>query len=200
MSPDALFKLTYGLYLLSVREGGRDNGCVINTAVQVSSDPLRLSISVAKSNLTCEMLAASGRFALSTFTEDTPFSLFQRFGLQSGRTADKFAGFDRAARSDDGLLYLTEANMYLTAQVTDQLDLGSHVLFLAEPIHSAVLSDRPTCSYDYYRTHIKPRPQTAPKKGWVCTVCGFVYEGDEVPDDYICPLCKHGKEAFVPVT
>lgn len=200
MSPEVLYKLSYGLYLLSAQENGKDNGCIINTAVQVAGDPLLLSVSVAKRNLTCEMIAATGRFDLSTLTEDAPFSLFQRFGMQPGREIDKFAGFDEVERSANGLLYLKSANMYLSAQVTESIDLGSHTLFIAEPVEGRVLSERPSCTYDYYRSHIKPQPQAAPKKGWVCTVCGFVYEGEEVPDDYICPLCNHGKEAFVPVT
>ena len=202
MSPEVLFRLSYGLYLLSVRENGRDNACVINTAVQVASDPLLLSVSVAKSTLTAQMLAASGRFCLTALSESAPFSLFQRFGMQSGRDGDKFAGISGTARSEDGLLYLTQGNMYLSARVTDRLDLGSHLLFLAEPTHGAVLSDdAPPCTYRYYQSQIKPRPQSSgPKKSWVCTVCGYVYEGEEIPEDYLCPLCNHGKEAFVPLT
>lgn len=198
MDPKAFYKITYGLYLLSAQQDGRDNACVINTAVQVASEPMRISISVIKKNRTCEMIAASGRFNLSSLTEDTPFSLFQRFGMQSGRDVDKFAGFEGTERSENGLTYLKDANMYLSARVVDSIDLGSHILFIAEPTQAQVLSERPSCTYGFYQSSIKPRPQAAPKKSWVCSVCGYVYEGDEVPDDFLCPLCKHGKEFFVP--
>lgn len=199
MESKVFHKFVYGLFLLSAQQDGRDNGCIVNTAVQVADDPPRVSVAVIKENLTCQMIAATGRFNLTSLTESTPFSVFQHFGMQSGRSADKFANFDGVARSENGLTYLTGGNMYLSAQVVETIDLGSHILFIAEPTQGEVLSDAPSCSYDYYRANIKPQPRPATaKKSWVCTVCGYVYEGAEVPDGYLCPLCNHGKEYFVP--
>lgn len=199
MESKVLYKFTYGLFLLSAQQDGRDNGCIINTAVQVADDPLRISVAVIKENLTAQMIAATGRFNLTALTQGTPFSVFQHFGMQSGRHADKFAGYDGVKRGANGLTYLAGGNMYLSATVVETIDLGSHLLFIAEPTEGEVLSDAPSCSYDYYRANIKPQPRPATaKKSWVCTVCGYVYEGDEVPDGYLCPLCNHGKEYFVP--
>lgn len=199
MESKVFYKFTYGLFLLTAQAEGRDNGCIINTAVQVADDPLRVSIAVIKSSETCRMITQTRKFNLSALTEQTPFSIFQRFGMQSGRDVDKFAGLERVDRSGNGLTYLRSANMYLSAWVVDSIDLGSHILFIAEPTYGEVLSDAPSCSYSYYQSSIKPQPQkAAAKKSWVCTVCGYVYEGDEVPEDYLCPLCKHGKEYFIP--
>lgn len=199
MDKKVYYKFTYGLFLLSAQQDGKDNGCIINTAVQVANDPSMISVAAIKTGLTCQMIAATGRFNLSSLTQSTPFSTFQHFGMQSGRDVDKFAGLSGVARSGNGLTYLESANMFLSAEVVQTIDLGSHLLFLARPTEGAVLSDAPSCSYDYYQSSIKPKAQKpAAKKSWVCTVCGYIYEGDEVPDDYLCPLCKHGKEYFVP--
>lgn len=200
MEQNVLWNLTYGLYLLTAREMGKDNGCIINTAVQVANSPDRISISVSKQNLTHDMIKETGVFNLCAITESAPFSLFQRFGMQSGRTADKFSGFSGAERSGNTLMYLTEhANMYLSAFVTQEIDLGSHTLFIAEVVDGKVLSSEDACSYAHYQSHIKPQPEKKDKKQWVCTVCGYVYEGETIPDDYLCPLCFHPKEDFRPV-
>ena len=200
MNPKALFNITYGLYWLSVRSYGQDNACIINTAVQVASDPLTISISVNKANKTHDMIMDSGRFNVSALTVDTPFELFQRFGMQSGRDVNKFIGFEDVKRVDNGLYVLTRyANSYLSCRLLRTVDLGSHTLFIAALEDAQVISDRPCCTYGYYQSDIKPKPQQSPKKGWVCSVCGHVYEGEQLPDDYICPLCKHGKEDFRPV-
>ena len=199
MDSKVFHKITYGLYLLTASQDGKENGCIINTAVQVANEPLRISIAVIKKNKTHDMIMATGRFNLSAITESAPFTLFQRFGMQSGRDTDKFSGFSSVAHSENGLPYLTEkSNMYLSARVLHSVDLGSHTLFIAEPTDGAVLSQEPSCSYSYYQSSIKPK--AAPKSGktrWVCSVCGYVYEGEELPDDFIGPLCKHGKEDFV---
>lgn len=201
MDSKALYKLTYGLFLLTAQEDGRDNGCIINTAIQVANDPTRIAISVLKTNKTHDMVKATGIFTLSSISTQAPFSLFQHFGMQSGRDVDKFADFTDVARAENGLYRLTKfANMFMTARVTESLDLGSHTLFVAEVVDAQVLSEEPSCTYGYYQSDIKPRPQAPKKKGWVCTVCGYVYEGDPLPDDFICPLCKHGKEDFVPLS
>ena len=197
MDGKALNKLTYGLFLLTAQEAGKDNGCIINTAVQVAGEPTRISVSVINGNLTCEQIRRTGVFNVSALTAETPFSTFSRFGMQSGRTVDKFAGFSAAARSENGLYYLADANMYLSARVVESLDLGSHTLFIAEVTDGRTLSDAPSCTYDFYRSSIRPKPDAAPqKKTWVCSVCGYVYEGDELPEGYICPTCKHDASAF----
>lgn len=199
MNPKALWKLTYGLYLLTAREEGRDNGCIINTAVQVAENPVRISVSVIKGGCTHDMVLSTGRFALSCLTEDAPFSLYQHFGMQSGRTMDKFAGRRDVTRTDSGLVRLTEnACAYLVCRVLSSVDLGSHTLFIGEVVEGDVLSERPACSYAYYQSDVKRRPEPLKKRGWICSVCGYVYEGDEVPEDFICPLCRHGKDDFVP--
>ena len=200
MDPKALFKISYGLYLLSVRSYGQDNACIINTAVQVSLEPMHIAVSVTKSNKTHDMIMESGRFNVSALTQDAPFSLFERFGMQSGRDVNKFIGFDEVKRADNGLYVLAQyANAFFCCRLLRTVDLGSHTLFIAALEDAQVLSDRPSCTYGYYQSDIKPKPQPAQKKGWVCSVCGHVYEGDQLPDDYICPLCKHGKEDFRPL-
>ena len=198
MNLKALYNLTYGVYFLSARDGEKDNACIINTGVQVANNPTRISIAAIKGNLTHDMIASTGKFNLSPITTEADFSLFQHFGMQSGRTVDKFASFSDVARSANGLYYLTKwSNSYLSFQVVQSLDLGSHTLFIGELVDGEVLSDAPSCSYGYYQTAIKTNaPKPAPKKGWKCTICGYVYEGETLPDDYICPICKHGSEVF----
>ena len=198
MDKKAFYHMTYGLFLLTVQEDGRDNGCIINTAIQVANDPTRVAVAVIRGNRTCEMLMNTGVFTISSLSEKAEFPLFQRFGMQSGRDVDKFADFPAVARGENGLYYLTEgANMYLSAKGVEQMDLGSHILFIGEVTHAVRLSEEASCTYSYYQSSIKPRPQAAAKKQWVCSVCGYVYEGEEVPEDFVCPLCKHGKEDFV---
>ena len=200
MDQKAFYKLTYGLFLLTAREEGRDNGCIINTAIQAANDPPRLAFSVQKGNLTHDMIARTGAFAISSISTSATFDLFRRFGMQSGREVDKFEGFNDVERGANDLLYLTRgANMTMSGRVVDQMDLGSHTLFIGEVGDAVVLSDEPSCTYAYYQSDIKPQKQEK-KKGWVCTVCGYVYEGDPLPADFICPWCKHGAEDFEPVT
>ena len=198
MDQKAFYKLTYGLFLLTAREEGRDNGCIINTAIQAANDPPRLAIAVQKENLTHDMIVRTGVFAISSISTSATFDLFRRFGMQSGREVDKFEGFDDVERGANDLLYLTRgANMTMSGRVVDQMDLGSHTLFIGEVGDAVVLSQEPSCTYAYYQSDIKPKKQE--KKGWVCTVCGYVYEGDPLPADFICPWCKHGAEDFEPV-
>jgi len=200
MDSKALYKLTYGLFLLTAQEDGRDNGCIINTAIQVANDPTRISICVIKQNHTCGMIQRTGVFNVSAITTQAEFSLFQRFGMQSGRDTDKFAGFEAVERFSNGLYYLTKgANMVMSAKVVNTMDLGSHTLFVAEVTDAKVLSEEPSCTYAYYQSDIKPKKTEEKKKGWVCSVCGYVYEGDPLPADFICPWCKHGSEDFEPL-
>ncbi len=202
MNTKALYKLTYGVYLLTAREGGKDNGCIINTAVQVANQPTRISVAAIKGNLTHDMIARTGAFNLSSLTTEAAFSLFQHFGMQSGRSVDKFADFPDVARSANGLYYLTKwANAFFSLKVVESHDLGSHTLFVGELVDGDVLSSVPSCSYGYYQSDIKTKAaQPAVRKGWRCTVCGYIYEGETLPEDYLCPICKHGAEDFEKVS
>ena len=198
MNTKALYNLTYGVYFMSAQENGRDNACIINTAVQVANNPTRISIAAIKGNLTHDMILATGKCNLSPLSQDAPFSLFQHFGMQSGRSVDKFADFSDVARSENGLYYLTKyATAFLSLNIVESHDLGSHTLFIGELVDCEVLAKAENCTYGYYQTTIKASAnKPAVKTGWKCTVCNHVYEGETLPEDYICPICKHGKEDF----
>lgn len=199
----ALFTIGYGLYVLVARQGDKDNACIINVAQQVTSDPLQLMICVNKQNLTHDMILRTLKFNLCPLSEEATMKPFQHFGFQSGKTVDKFAECQQELRTDNGLLYLPKfINSVISCVVTKSIDLGTHTMFIAMPIEARVLSDSPSITYAYYQQHIKPKP--APKaeggkKKWVCEVCGYVYEGDELPADFICPWCKHPASDFKPV-
>ena len=201
MDNTALFKLGYGLYILTARVGDRDNGCVINTAMQITSNPpLTGVISVNKQNYTHDLIIRSKQFNISTLTTEAPFEVFKNFGFQSGANADKFADYKGFARSDNGLIYLTEyVNAYLSFSVTDTIDFGSHTMFRSEIIDGKVLGEAESLTYAYYQRHIKPKPQAAQKTGYRCTICSYVYEGEALPADFICPICKHGAGDFVKI-
>ena len=203
MDNKVMYSLSYGLFVLSARQGDKDNGCITNTAIQVTTDPNRIVIAVNKSNYTHDMVKETGRFTVSVLSEEAKFELFKRFGFQSGRDVDKFAGFEAHVKKDaEGIPYVTQGtNAWLSCKVVSATDLGSHTLFLADVLDGGTLSSAPSATYAYYQAHIKPKPAaSAPaaseKKRWVCTVCGYVYEGDELPADYICPLCKHPASDF----
>ncbi len=198
MNVKALYNLTYGVYLMSARENGKDNACIINTAVQVANNPTRISVAAIKGNLTHDMILATGKLNLSALSVDAPFSLFEHFGMKSGRDVDKFATFTDVARSENGLLYLTKySTAFLSLNVVESHDLGSHTLFIGELVDAETLDKAENCTYGYYQTVIKASAtKPVAKTGWRCTVCNHVYEGEELPDDYICPICKHGKEDF----
>lgn len=201
----AMYALSYGLFVLTARQDGKDNGCIINTATQVTTTPNRITITVNKSNHTHDMILATGQFGLSVLSEQAGFDLFQRFGFQSGRDTDKFSGFEaHVSRDAEGMYHVTQGtSAWLSCKVVSTLDLGTHTMFLADVVDGDVLSSAPSATYAYYQANIKPKPQAAPaeaaKKRWVCTVCGYVYEGDFLPDDYICPLCKHPASDFEPL-
>ena len=194
----AMFKLSYGLYVLTARDGNKDNGCIINTAVQLTDTPKRITIAVNKANYTHDMIMKTGVFNVCVLSRDAQFAQFQQFGFRSGRDADKFAGYDKVERSDNGVLYITEnTNAVISAKVIETKDYGTHTLFVADVTEAKLLSEVPSVTYDYYFANIKPKPsKLEEKKGYVCKVCGYVYEGDVLPEDYICPLCKHGAEDF----
>ncbi|MCM1104313.1 MAG: flavin reductase [Clostridium sp.] len=200
MDQKVMFQFGYGLYVLTANADGVDNGCIINTAIQVTSTPCRVLIAVNKQNRTHDMIMASRKFNISMIAEDASFSLFQHFGFQSGKKVNKFADYPDCARAQNGVMYITKGtNAYVSARVCEVMDMGTHTIFVAEVMDGAMLSDVPTVTYSYYQSHIKPKPE-APKKTdsvtWVCKVCGYVYEGDPLPADFVCPICKHGAADF----
>ena len=193
----AIFKLTYGLFVLSAKDGDKDNGCIINTALQVTDSPLQLSITLSKANYTHDMIKNTGKFNLSVLSQEAPFSIFQHFGMQSGKDVNKFDG--EVLRTSNGIAYVEEAtNAVLSVDVNKTVDVGTHTIFIGEVTEEKILSDVPSASYQYYFDHIKPKPEQK-KKGYVCKICGYVYEGDELPEDFICPVCKHGAIDFEPL-
>ena len=204
MNKKAMYQLTYGLFVLTSRIGVKDHGCIINTAGQVTSSPNRISIAVNKDNLTHDVIMASRKFNLSILSETADFEIFRHFGFQSGRTTDKFADYPFCRRSENGLFYLTEGtNAYISASVEQTIDLGSHTLFIAAVEDMDVLSAEPSATYAYYQSNIKPKPEKKAPSGkttWRCTVCGYTYEGEELPADFVCPICKHPASDFEKVT
>ncbi len=199
INPSALFKIGYGLYVVTARDGEKDNGQIVNTVTQVSDKPNRIAVNINKVNYTCEMINKTGRLNVCVLSEEAPFKVFEHFGFQSGRDVDKFAGFKYVERASNGVLFLDKyANAYISGKVVDKVDLGTHTMFICEVTECVVLSDRETMTYTYYQKEVKPKPD-ADKKGFVCTVCGYIYEGDKLPDDFICPLCKHGADDFEPL-
>ncbi len=197
----AFFKLSYGLFVLSARDGqGKDNACIINTAQLITDQPKRVTIAVNKANYTHDLVMRTGAFNLSVLPESAPFSVFEHFGFRTGRECDKFDGGEQTARSENGLKYLTEhCNAVISGRVSASADNGTHTLFTAEVTEAKTLSDEPSATYDYYFKHIKPKPEAKKRKGWICKICGYVYEGDELPPDFVCPICKHGAEDFEPL-
>ena len=198
----AIFNISYGLFVLVARQGDKDNACIINVAQQVTSDPLQMMICVNKQNLTHDMVLRTLKFNLCPLSEEATMKPFQHFGFQSGREVNKFAGCQQELRTNNGLLYLPRfINAVISCVVTKSIDLGTHTMFIARVMEAKSLSDSPSITYAYYQQHIKPSgnagvPPASNKKRWVCEVCGYVYEGDELPDDFICPWCKHGKSDF----
>lgn len=199
---NAMFKLSYGLFVLTAKDGAKDNGCIVNTVVQLTDTPKRITVAVNKANYTHDMIMKTGVFNVSVLSQDAQFAQFKQFGFQSGRDVEKFAGYDHAERSENGVLYVTEnTNALISGKVIETRDYGTHTLFVADVTEAKVLSAVPSVTYDYYFANIKPKPSKLEekKKGHVCKICGYVYEGDPLPADFICPLCKHGAEDFEPL-
>ena len=197
MNTSALFKIGYGLYILSANEQGKDNGCIVNTVMQVTSDPCQIAVCVNKNNYTCEMIQHTKKFNVSVLAEGVSFDVFKNFGFQSGRNTDKFTNFTDVKRSPNGILYITkDTNAYFSAYVQQEIDLGTHIMFIAQLVEAEILSEKPTVTYDFYQKNIKPKPQSTNKKGWRCKICGFIYEEEILPPDFICPVCKHGAIDF----
>ena len=202
MDKKAMYKLTYGLFVLTANENGKDNGCIINTAIQAAGDPNQVSISVSKQNYTHDLIVRTGKFTVSSITEKADFSLFKRFGFQSGKDTDKFQGFDGWMRGINGVTYITEStNAYISVEVEKSVDLGSHTLFIGKVTDMEVLSDDKSVTYEFYQSNIKPKPEkvgNTPKGEtvWRCIICGYEYVGEELPEDFICPWCKHPASDF----
>ena len=195
-----MYKLSYGLFVLTAKEGEKDNGCIINTAIQAASAPNQISVCVNKANCTHDMIASTGAFNVSVIARSASFELFENFGYRSGRDADKFASFGGCKRAANGILFVTEGtNAYMSVRVDKSVDLGSHTMFVGEVTDMEVLDSAPSVTYEYYLNNIKPKPADKPAEGktvWRCSVCGYEYEGEELPADFVCPLCKHPASDF----
>ncbi len=195
----ALFKIGYGLYVVTSNDGKKDNGLIVNTVTQVSDSPNRVAVNINKQNYSHHVIKQTGKLNVNCLSVEAPFSVFERFGFQSGRTVDKFADF-KPLYSDNGLAFLPRyINAFMSLEVENYVDLDTHGMFICKVSEARVMSDKETMSYNYYQDHVKPKPNTDGKKGFVCKVCGYIYEGDTLPDDYICPLCKHGAIDFEPI-
>lgn len=206
MNKKAMYNLTYGLFVLCAEEDGKLNGCIINTAFQQTSEPNVISITVNKNNYTRYMVSRQKQFTVSMIDESADFSLFQHFGFQSGGSVNKFTDYSDYELAENGIPYISKGcNAYLSAKVIKEIDLGSHILFLAQVTAGEVLSDKPSMTYSFYQSNVKPKPQATASSGkvWVCKVCGYVYDDavekvpfEQLPEDYVCPTCKHGKQDF----
>ena len=203
INPAAMFKLSYGLYVVTAHDGMRDGGCIVNTVTQLTDNKKRITVAINKANYTHDVIMKTGEFNVSVLTQDATFAQFQQFGFQSGRDVNKFEGVGYYNRSDNGLRYIPEnTNAFISAKVVEAKDYDTHTLFIAEVTEAQVLSDAPSVTYDYYFANIKPKPQAQPKteangkKRWVCKICGYIHEGEELPADFVCPLCKHGASDF----
>jgi len=202
VDPAVMFKLSYGLFVLTARDGNKDNGCIINTVMQITASPMKITIGVNKANYTHDMILKTGKFNISILSEGVPFRVFQQFGFQSGKTTDKFVGSAEALRAENGVRYVSEwTNGVISGEVKESIDCGTHTLFIAEVNQAFSLSRDASVTYQYYFDNIKPKPQPPKgnKKGFVCKICGYVHEGDTLPDDFVCPLCKHGAKDFEPI-
>ena len=196
MNPSAMFKISYGLYVLTAKNE-KDNGCIINTAMQITSTPNRIIVMQNKGNYTHDMIQQTRQFNISMLSQDCTFDVLKQFGFQTGKNVDKFACFTDCKRSENGLFYITKGtNAFLSANVSDVIDCGTHSMFLADVVDGEILSSVPSVTYDYYQSHIKPAPEATKKSGYRCKICGYVYEGEVLPPDYICPVCKHGAADF----
>ncbi|MBP3692801.1 MAG: flavin reductase, partial [Clostridia bacterium] len=195
----ALFNIGYGLYVVTCNDGKKDNGLIVNTVTQVTSTPNRIAVTINKENYSHHVIKQSGKMNINCLTTEAPFAVFEKFGFTSGRNTDKFADCE-ALRSDNGLIFLPRnINSFMSLKVEQYLDLDTHGMFICSVSEARVISDKETMTYTYYQNNVKPQPETEGKKGFVCKVCGYVYEGDTLPDDYVCPLCKHGAIDFEPI-
>lgn len=195
----ALFNIGYGLYVVTSNDGKKDNGLIVNTVSQVTSTPNRIAVTINKSNYSHHVISQTGKMNINCLSVDAPFSIFENFGFQSGRNADKFKNSE-VFRSDNGLVFLSKyINSFMSLKVEQYIDLDTHGMFICSVTESRVITDMETMTYTYYQNNVKPKPETEGKKGYVCKICGYIYEGDELPEDFVCPLCKHGSADFEPI-
>ena len=196
LDPKALFKIGYGLYVVTSKDGKKDNGCIVNTVSQLTDSPLRVAVNINKLNYTHDIVKKTGVLNVNCLNNEAPFSVFQSYGFRSGRDADKFEGVD-VIRSENGLVVLPNyINAFISLKVDNYVDLGTHGMFICSVTESKIINNIETMTYNYYQANVKPRPDAEKKKGFVCKVCGYVYEGDTLPEDIVCPLCKHGAADF----
>lgn len=194
--PKALFKIGYGLYVVTCNDSKKDNGLIVNTVIQVTSTPVRVAVTINKENYSHGVIRKTGMMNVNCLTEEAPFKVFEAFGFQSGRDVDKFADCV-PLRSENGLAVLPRyINAMMSLKVEQYVDLGTHGMFICSVTEASVLSDAPSMTYAYYHSKVKPKPQTEKKKGYVCKICGYIHEGDELPEDFVCPICKHGAADF----
>lgn len=199
MNQTVMNQISYGLFVLTAKDNDKDNGCIVNTVAQVTVSPNRIIVTVNKDNYTHDMIMKTGEFNVSILDESASFDTFKHFGFQSGRDTDKFAEIT-FARAENGIAYMTkECNGYISGKVVEKTDLGTHTMFIADVTGGEVLSDQPSATYAFYHAHIKPSAKPVEKKGYICTICGYIYEGDPLPADFVCPICKHGAEDFKPL-
>ena len=199
VDPTALFRIGYGLYVVTSNDGKKDNGLIVNTVIQLTDQPNRVAVNINKENYSHHVIKQTGVMNVNCLSVEAPFQVFENFGFQSGRQADKFAGWE-TPRSENGLVILPKyINAFMSLKVEQYVDLGTHGMFICSVTEARVINKKDTMTYTYYQENVKPKPQTEGKKGFVCTVCGYIYEGDVLPDDFICPLCKHGVAEFVPI-
>ncbi len=199
IDPTALFNIGYGLYVITSNDGKKDNGMIGNSVMQVTSSPERVAVTINKNTYSHGVIKATGKMNLNCLTVDAPFKVFEAFGFVSGRDVDKFRDCT-PNRSENGLVYLPRyINSYISLEVEQYIDLGTHGMFICAVTESAVISKVETMSYSYYHKNVKPKPQAEKKKGYVCTVCGYIHDEEELPDDFVCPICNHGREVFEPL-
>ncbi len=206
MNNKAMYNLSYGLFVLTAKESGKSNGCITNTAIQVASEPNQISFAVNKANYTHDMVMRTKVCNISVLSEVADFEVFKHFGFQSGRDVDKFADFTDCKTAENGVPYITKGtNAYFSIEITKTVDLGSHTLFIGAPTAMEVLSDIPSATYSFYQSNIKPKPEAVRQTPdgqtvWRCKICGYEYVGEELPEDFICPICKHPASDFEKVT
>ncbi len=197
--PDTLYKISYGLYLVTSKDSSKDNGLIVNTVTQLSDSPNKIGVTINKANYSHHVIKQTGKMNVNILTTETPFSLFEQFGFSSGRNKDKFENTD-VFRSENGLVFLARyINGFISLVVDDYVDLGSHGMFICSVTESRTIDSKETMTYSYYHDKVKPKPDTEGKKGFVCKICGYIHEGDVLPDDFVCPLCKHGAADFEPI-
>ena len=196
MNPSALFRIGYGLYVVTCNDGNKDNGLIVNTVTQLTDTPNRVAVTINKRNYSHDIIQKTGKMNVNCLSTETPFDVFKAFGFVSGRDVDKFANCN-PPRSENGLVYLPRyINAYLSLEVERYIDFDTHGMFVCRVTEAKVISDVETMTYTYYQKNVKPKPQPTKKKGYVCKICGYVYEGETLPEDFICPLCKHGAADF----